>query len=156
MDCLELVSSQLSCKPYMVSIQRVRLLYCLEACGFYKEAENEGFGVLEKLRGLDLGEKKKRKEKLGEFVPNVVENGDAEFAKLVVEVVVAIVKCVALRQGTAGGDYKKVIRLVDEVAPWFRCVKCYLSSCGRGCALSEKKGQMGISELHYFGKFKRK
>ncbi|XP_058007009.1 separase isoform X2 [Hevea brasiliensis] len=120
LDCLELVSSQLSCKPYMVSIQRVRLLYCLEACGFYKEAENEGFGVLERLRGLDLGEKKKRKEKLGGFVPSVVENGDAEFAKVVVEVVVAIVKCVALGQSKAGEDYRKVIGLVEEVAPWFR------------------------------------
>ncbi|KAF2293741.1 hypothetical protein GH714_004437 [Hevea brasiliensis] len=103
----------------MVSIQRVRLLYCLEACGFYKEAENEGFGVLERLRGLDLGEKKKRKEKLGGFVPSVVENGDAEFAKVVVEVVVAIVKCVALEQSKAGEDYRKVIGLVEEVAPWF-------------------------------------
>lgn len=107
----------------------------LEGLGLYKEGEKEGFRVLEKLRGLDLGEKKgedvketrkkKREKTLTEFVPGLVENADTEVARAVVEVVVLIVKCVALRRSKDGADYTKVIQLVEEVTPWFRCVNFF-------------------------------
>ncbi|XP_015580756.1 separase [Ricinus communis] len=120
LDCLELVASQLSCKSYTVSIQRLRLVYCLEQLRLYKEAENEGFRVLQKIKGLDVI-KKKKKEK-DKFLPvlAVKENVDSELAKLVIEVVVCIVKCVALEQSKDCEDYRRVIGLVDEVRPWFR------------------------------------
>ncbi|XP_020532873.1 separase isoform X2 [Jatropha curcas] len=120
LDCLEVVSSQLSGKPYMMSVQRLRLVYCLETWGLYKEAENEGFRVLGRLRDLGFEEKKKKEKKSGKLLPSAAENGDLEFAKLVVELVVVIVKCLALGQSMDGRDYMRVIGLVEEVTPWFR------------------------------------
>ncbi|XP_061982544.1 separase [Populus nigra] len=122
LDCLESVASQLAGKPYAVYRQRLRLACCLDAWGLYREGENEGFRVLERLRGLDSGPKSKnnRKKKLGEYLPVLLEDGDLDFAKMVVEVAVAILKCVALGQSKNDGDYKRVIGMVHEVKPWFR------------------------------------
>ncbi|XP_050209368.1 separase isoform X2 [Mercurialis annua] len=123
LDCLELVAPQLSCKPYTVCMQRLRLVNCLERLGFYKEAGIEGFMILEKIKGLEYGEttKKKKKKKVGEFVPELMENvEDLEFVKLVVEATVSVVKCLALGQSRDREDYTTAIRLVDEVMPWFR------------------------------------
>jgi separase len=124
LDCLESVASQLAGKPYAVYRQRLRLACCLDAWGLYREGENEGFRVLERLRGLDSGPKSKnnRKKKLGEYLPVLLEDGDLDFAKMVVEVAVAILKCVALGQSKNDEDYKRVIGMVHEVKPWFRCV----------------------------------
>ncbi|KAJ6942111.1 separase [Populus alba x Populus x berolinensis] len=122
LDCLESVASQLAGKPYAVYRQRLRLACCLDTWGLYREGENEGFRVLERLRGLDSGPKSKnnRKKKLGEYLPVLLEDGDLDFAKMVVEVAVAILKCVALGQSKNDEDYKRVIGMVHEVKPWFR------------------------------------
>lgn len=116
------MASQLAGKPYAVYRQRLRLACCLDAWGLYREGENEGFRVLERLRGLDSGPKSKnnRKKKLGEYLPVLLEDGDLDFAKMVVEVAVAILKCVALGQSKNDEDYKRVIGMVHEVKPWFR------------------------------------
>ncbi|XP_011008695.1 PREDICTED: separase [Populus euphratica] len=121
LDCLESVASQLAGKPYAVYRQRLRLACCLDAWGLYREGENEGFRVLERLRGLDSGPKSKnnRKKKLGEYLPVLLEDGDLDFAKMVVEVAMAILKCVALGQSKNDEDYKRVIGMVHEVKPWF-------------------------------------
>ncbi|XP_020532884.1 separase isoform X2 [Jatropha curcas] len=103
----------------MMSIQRLRLVYCLETWGLYKEAESEVFRVLGRLRDLGLEEKKKEKE-LGKFLPIPAENRDVELAKLLVELVEVTVKCSVLGQSKDGRDYMRVIGLVEEVAPWFR------------------------------------
>ncbi|CAK7357007.1 unnamed protein product [Dovyalis caffra] len=122
LDCLELVSSQLAGKPYAVYRQRLRLVCCLEAWGLYRDGENEGFRVLERLRALDLGPKPKnnKKKKLGKYLPVLLENGDLDFAKMVVEAVVAIMKCVALGKSKNDDHYKRVIGMIQEVKPWFR------------------------------------
>ncbi|XP_065870788.1 separase isoform X2 [Euphorbia lathyris] len=120
-ECLELVASELSCELYKMSLHRLRLIYCLEAWGLYKEAENEGFGVLERLRDFDMGEKERKKKGIfGDFLPGPLKIGDTEFAKFLVEVVVAIVKCVALGNSKEGSDYRRVLALVEEVKQWFR------------------------------------
>ncbi|WCJ18437.1 hypothetical protein M5689_000788 [Euphorbia peplus] len=121
LECLELVASELSCETYAMSMQRLRLIYCLETWGLYEDALNEGFGVLERVRDLHHGDKKRtgKKNLGGEFLPGPVKIGDNEFAKFVVEVVVAIVKSVALGQSKEGGVYSRVLALVEEVKPWF-------------------------------------
>ncbi|KAJ4836891.1 hypothetical protein Tsubulata_046816 [Turnera subulata] len=131
LDCLELLIPQLSCKRYTAQWQRVRLVRSLEAWGLYEEAEREGFRVLKRLRGLDLGvtdnkeknkKKKKKEEKAAaEFVPELVDDVDAELANLVAEAVVLIVKCLALRKSVDGADYKRVLQLLKEVTHWFTC-----------------------------------
>ncbi|GAV67376.1 Peptidase_C50 domain-containing protein [Cephalotus follicularis] len=101
LDCLDLVSSQLSCKPCTIHCQRARLVRCLEAAGRYEDAEREGFRVFEKLRGS------------GEF-------GDKEVGMLVVDVAVTIVKCAAMGHSNDAGSYRRLFRLVDEIEPCFR------------------------------------
>ncbi|KAJ7968102.1 separase [Quillaja saponaria] len=119
LDCLDMVSSQLACKPYSVDVQRVRMVHCLEAWGRYKDAEVEGLRVLERLRAISFSSKSVKN--VGKFVPDVDKGGgDKEFAFLVVEIVATLVKCTALGQSQEGGDYDRVLILLEEVRPWFR------------------------------------
>ncbi|XP_058191839.1 separase isoform X2 [Rhododendron vialii] len=125
LDCLDCVSSQLECKPYAVCIQRVRLMHCLEAWGRHGEAQSEGFFVLERLRGIEIGGgngPKKTAKKKCRYVPVLGEESgvDRDFAVLVVEIVVTLVNCVYVSQSKQEGEYRRVIVLVDEAAPWFR------------------------------------
>ncbi|GMP39198.1 hypothetical protein CsSME_00010132 [Camellia sinensis var. sinensis] len=122
LNCLQLISSQLSCKPYSVHIQRVRLIHCFEAWGRYGDAEIEGFSVLESLWGIEIGGTgSKLVKKKFQYVPDLGnESVDHEFAFLVVEIVVTLVKCVSMKQGKEEGHYRRVLTLVDEVSPWFR------------------------------------
>lgn len=48
------------------------------------------------------------------------ENVDQEFALLVVEIVVTLVKCASLIQNKAVREYDRLLDLVKEVAPWFK------------------------------------
>ncbi|KAL7205879.1 hypothetical protein ACSBR2_018738 [Camellia fascicularis] len=122
LNCLQLISSQLSCKPYSVHIQRVRLIHCFEAWGRYGDAEIEGFSVLESLWGIEIGVTgSKLVKKKFQYVPDLGnESVDHEFAFLVVEIVVTLVKCVSMKQSKEEGHYRRVLTLVDEVSPWFR------------------------------------
>ncbi|CAL1352708.1 unnamed protein product [Linum trigynum] len=120
LDCYELVSSALVGKPYDIHLQSARLLHCLVAWGLYEEARNLAFGVLERLRALDFGTRKKG-SKAGKLLPMIEQGGDDEmFAKLVVEVATLIVKCLALCRSAVDEDYRKVMTLVEEIKPWFR------------------------------------
>ncbi|GFY89325.1 separase [Actinidia rufa] len=121
LNCLECVSSQLSCKPYSVQIQRVRLIHCFEAWGRYRDAQDEGFSTLESLRGIAIGGKGLKAVRKGKYVPGLgKESVDSDFALLVVEIVVTLSKCVAMSQSKEEEDYRRVMVLVDEVTPWFR------------------------------------
>lgn len=111
--------SQLSCKPYTVDVQRVRMVHCMEDWGLFKAAEAEGFRILERLREID------RKSKSGKLDCCVVNDGDKgggdkDFGLLFAEVVVTIVKCTASGRSKEIYDYRRVIGLVEEVRPWFR------------------------------------
>ncbi|KAA8545541.1 hypothetical protein F0562_020325 [Nyssa sinensis] len=122
LNCLDCVASQLSCKAYSVHIQRVRLIHCFEAWGHYKDAKDEGFSVLGSLMGIGIGvsDSKKAKPK-GQIVPDFEgDSVDSEFALLVVEIVVTLVKCASMNQTKDEGDYWRVLTLVDEVSQWFR------------------------------------
>ena len=96
----------------------------MEGLGRYRDAEAEGFRVLESFRGMDFGVKvKKSANSVGKFVPDLGKSGgDKEFALLVVEVVATMVKCAALGQRKDEEVYRRVIDLVEEVRPWFRYV----------------------------------
>ncbi|CAN1164546.1 ESP1 [Linum perenne] len=119
LDCLELVSSELACKPYSLYLRSARLLSCMLDWGLYEEAKDVAFGVLERLRVLDFGAKKSG-SKAGKLLPAVVQGGDdAVYARLVVEVAIAVVKCLALGQSAVDDDYRTVITLAEEVKPWF-------------------------------------
>ncbi|CAN1228737.1 ESP1 [Linum grandiflorum] len=122
-DCVEVVSSQLASKPYSVYLQSYKLLCCMLGWGMYEEVQDVAFGVLERLRDLDFGAEKNG-SKAGKFLPAVVKGGDdAVFARLVVEVVIVVVKCLALGRSAVDDDYRKVMTLVEEVKPWFRVLE---------------------------------
>ncbi|XP_071716106.1 separase [Rutidosis leptorrhynchoides] len=119
-SCLEAVSSQLSCKPYHVQIQRVRLIHCYEYWGRYNDAQNEGLSVLEFIGNMSG----KRNGKIVErVVPELgKENGDKDVALLVFEVVVSLVKCAANARSKKEEDYRRVLTMVDEIEPWLRVI----------------------------------
>ncbi|KAK0589698.1 hypothetical protein LWI29_017484 [Acer saccharum] len=106
LDCLDMVSSHLSLssKPYTLLVQRLRLLYSLESCGKYEDAESEGFRLLERFRCLDFSGK----------------SSDSEFARWFVETVMVMVKCAALCERKDDGVYTRVLSLIEEASPWFR------------------------------------
>ncbi|KAF3628570.1 putative DNA polymerase delta subunit 4-like [Capsicum annuum] len=122
LNCLESISSQLSCKPYTVQAQRVRYIHCLESWEKYEEVECEGFSVLKVLRENAVGKDKKEvKKSTQQFLPRLDSgNVDQEFALLVVEIVVTLVKCASLIQNKAVHEYDGLLDLVKEVAPWFK------------------------------------
>lgn len=115
LDCLELVSAQLACKPHTVQSQRLRMIYCLDAWGFYENVYTEAFKVLEKLRGSDSKSRKCR------LLPEV-QDGEAELALVVVDAVAAIFRAVAMSQQIDDKRYRKVLLLLEEVRAWFRLV----------------------------------
>lgn len=124
--CLECLSSQLLCKPYSVHLQRVRLIHCFEAWGYFEEAGDGCFQVLDSLRSINFGSSSgtlgKQKGELQNFLPDVIF--DDELALMIVEIVVTIVKCLSLTQSKECNDYKRVVTLLDEVKPWFRYAMC--------------------------------
>ncbi|XP_017971182.1 PREDICTED: separase isoform X3 [Theobroma cacao] len=111
LTCLDFISSQLAGGPHMVQIQRLKLVYCLQAWGRYEEGESESFRVLERLRGEADSE--------GKFVPSIdVGGGDSKFGSVVVEAVASVVKNVAMGQSKDCGKYERVLALLEEVRPW--------------------------------------
>ncbi|KAM1392417.1 hypothetical protein ACFX2I_019995 [Malus domestica] len=141
LDCLAAVSSVLSASPHSFHYPRVRMVSCLVACGRYKDAESEGFRVLESLKAIECGSKKSMKSGR-RFVPDVEKGGgDKDFGSLVGEIVVTLVKCAAMSQSKDSEVFERVLCLAEEVMPWFRvldastCEKlhrnlvAYLSRC---------------------------
>lgn len=97
----------------MVQIQRLKLIYCLQAWGRYDEGESEAFRVLERLRGKPDSE--------GKFVPSIdVGGGDSKFGSIVLEAVASAVKSVTMGQSKDCGKYERVLALLEQVRPWFR------------------------------------
>lgn len=97
------------------------MLHCLEAWEKFKEAEKEGFRILEELKAIDFGGKVVKCEE--RLLPDIDKGGgDKDLVFLVAEIVVTLVKCVVMGRSKDGGDYSQVIRLVEEVRPWFRWV----------------------------------
>lgn len=121
LKCLEAVSSQLSCKPWFVYAQRARMMHCLEGCGRYVAAEEEGFALLGKIGGLDGVVKWKGRGVSRRCVPELGSGGaENELAMLVVDIVVVIVKCVCLSESKEEESYRRVLQLVCESRMWFR------------------------------------
>ena len=99
------------------------MIHCFETWSRYRDAQDEGFSTLESLGGIEIGGKGSKAVKKGKYVPGLgKECVDSDFALLVVEIVVTLVKCVAMSQSKEEEDYRRVMVLVDEVTPWFRCV----------------------------------
>ncbi|KAF8411822.1 hypothetical protein HHK36_004381 [Tetracentron sinense] len=124
-DCLSCVSSQLSCKPYYLHLQKIRLVHCFEVWERYGEAEREGFSILESLRGIDFGTSGstvvKVKKIEGQYLPELTEeNADPEFAVLLLEIVVTLIKCAVMSKSKDAGAYWRILDLVDQVGPWLR------------------------------------
>ncbi|KAI3445664.1 hypothetical protein Pfo_002329 [Paulownia fortunei] len=122
LDCLDLIAPELAGKPHSVQVQRIRYIHCLEQWELYKEAEDEGFVVLESLnafvRGGSKGRSRKSKARL---VPELNdENVDREVAAIILEIVVTLVKCASKTRSKVDADYWRVISLVNESEPWFK------------------------------------
>ncbi|XP_010245919.1 PREDICTED: separase isoform X3 [Nelumbo nucifera] len=125
LDCLSCLSSQLSCKPYSMHCQRIRLVHCFEAWGRFGEAECEVRVILESLRSISLapsGSKpaKGKKNEDGLLPDMTKENADPDLALLLVEVVATLVKCTFMSKSKDGGAYRSVLSLLDQLGPWFR------------------------------------
>ncbi|KAJ8572580.1 hypothetical protein K7X08_009091 [Anisodus acutangulus] len=112
------MSSQLYCKPHTVQAQRVRYIHCLQSWGKYEEVECEGLSVLKVLRENSIGKTNKEVNNLLSQLDE--KNLDQEFALLVVEIVVTLVKCASLIQNMAVHEYDGLLDLIKEVAPWFK------------------------------------
>ncbi|MED6119530.1 hypothetical protein PIB30_012720 [Stylosanthes scabra] len=147
LDCLESVVSQLESKPFSVEFLRVRMMQCLEACGRVDDAEAEGLRILEKLRATSKSTKRKAK-----ILPEVDKGGigdkDKELCLLVVQIVVALVRCAAAAAaGTSNeyGRFRRVLDLVEEVRPWLRGLDA--SSYEKHQALVISLGKCALSLL---------
>lgn len=123
LNCLDSLSSQLSGKPYSVHLQRVRLVHCYLFWERYCDADSEGVSLLGSLCKIGGGGNR------NEYVPDLKgENGkDHEFAWLVVEIVVSLVKCVAMSQSKVESDYRRLLVMINEITPWFRYLFMHLS-----------------------------
>ncbi|KAE8647229.1 hypothetical protein Csa_019082 [Cucumis sativus] len=100
LGCLESLTSQLSCKPYSVDVQRIRMVHCKEDWGLFKDAEADGFRILQRL-GIKV---------------------------VVMKVVATVVKCTGCGRSKESGDYRRVLGLVEEeVRPWFRFLDAKVS-----------------------------
>ncbi|KAL0384542.1 UNVERIFIED_CONTAM: Separase [Sesamum radiatum] len=122
LNCLDLIAPELAGKPYSVQLQRIRYIHCLEHWELYKEAEAEGFVVLESLSAIVRGGSKcnSRKSK-ARLVPELSEDSvDQEVAAVILEIVVTLVKCTSKRRSKVEADYWRVISLVNESEPWFK------------------------------------
>ncbi|XP_021774969.1 separase-like isoform X2 [Chenopodium quinoa] len=128
LDCLDVMSSELSGKPYCVHLQRGRYVHCLIRWERYEDAINEGFRVLKDLGGVKL-EGAGWKVSMGELVPRLIvvdfdDNGGVEveedFVHLIVDLVVAVAQSVSLSKVKDAGKYTGLLILLDEVHPWFR------------------------------------
>ncbi|XP_038885485.1 separase isoform X3 [Benincasa hispida] len=152
LSCLESLTSQLSCKPYTVDVQRIRMVHCMEDWGLFKDAEAEGLRILERLRDIDC------RSKAGKLDCRVIHDkdkggGDEDFCLLFVEVVATLVKCTASGRSKESGDYSRVLGLVEEVRPWFRLIDAKVSEKTQR-ALVTYLGKCTIflvEELVYFG-----
>ncbi|CAN6914161.1 unnamed protein product [Brassica oleracea] len=110
LDCLESFSAQLACKPHTLQLQRLRMIYCLDAWGFHESVIVQAFKVVEKLRGGEVGSK---------LLPEVKE-GEAELAMVLVEAVAAVFKGVAMCKQVDDEPYRTVLLMVEEVRDWLR------------------------------------
>ncbi|XWS55202.1 hypothetical protein CRYUN_Cryun10bG0154400 [Craigia yunnanensis] len=144
--CLEFISSQLAGGPHLVQIQRLKLVYCLQAWGRYEEGESEAFRVLERLSEEAHTE--------GKFVPSIdVGGGDSKFGSIVVEAVAAVVKNVAMGKNKDRGKYERVLALLEQVSPWYRILEAVVfekshnvlvTFLGRCCRFL-------VEEINHFG-----
>lgn len=92
----------------------------------YREAETEGFSVLESFTGFLRGGQKGKPRKLkGQLVPELNEESiDRELNILILEIVVTLVKCSAKRRSKEDADYWRVIALVNESQSLFKYDYC--------------------------------
>ncbi|XP_022978634.1 separase isoform X2 [Cucurbita maxima] len=145
--CLESLTSQLSCKPYTVDVQRVRMVHYMEDWGLFKDAEAEGFRILERLRVIG------RTSDCRVIRDRDKGGGDKDFCLLFAEVVVTLVKCAASGRSKESGAYRRLLGLVEEVGPWFRLLDAKVSEKTQR-ALATYLGKCTIflvEELDYFG-----
>ncbi|KZV21176.1 separase-like [Dorcoceras hygrometricum] len=122
LKCLTLIAPELAGKPYAVEVQKIRYIHCLENWELYRDAETEGFSVLECLTGtVRGGQNGKSRRWKARLVPEVnEENIDPELNILILEIVVTLVKCAAKKRSKVAADYWRVIALVNESQSLFR------------------------------------
>ncbi|ESQ38299.1 hypothetical protein EUTSA_v10029518mg, partial [Eutrema salsugineum] len=131
LECWELVSHD----PHAVQLQRIGLIHCYQTWGWFTHAYNDGFRVLEQLRGPE--------SRCVQFLQNP-EFERAKRAKVFLEVVASIVRSVAMSRDMDERQYWRVSSLPREIKPWLRYldansqdkfVTLLLSDLGK-CALS--------------------
>ncbi|XP_051146436.1 separase isoform X2 [Andrographis paniculata] len=122
LDCLDVIAPELAGKPFSVQIQRIRYMHCLEYWELFKEAEAEGYFVLESLNViLGGGLKGNSRKSKARLVPKLNEgNVDRDAAPVILEVVVTLVKCTSKRMSKSADDYRRVMSLVTESESWFK------------------------------------
>ncbi|VFQ59063.1 unnamed protein product [Cuscuta campestris] len=130
LNCLDLVASQLDAKPHSVELQKLRFVRYLVEWERYQEAEGEAFCILESLqRDCCQGEEaksvvSKRRELLPPFNE---ENVDQEYALMVLDIAVTLVKCAWMKQSKDASDYDRILDLVNEALPWLKVIEANAS-----------------------------
>ncbi|KAK9665217.1 hypothetical protein RND81_14G098400 [Saponaria officinalis] len=166
LDCLTVMSSELSNKPYSVHLQWVRYVHCLVRWERYEEGFDEGVRVLNWLGRVDLeGFRFRVSISTGEFVPKLVEcidcddggvnceqDGD-EFVRLVVDLVSIIVQCVLNGRSKDAGKYSGLLVLLREVRPWFSHMEVSASRKLQRKLLEhmKKATEFLLREVNHFG-----
>ncbi|OAO96573.1 hypothetical protein AXX17_AT4G28170 [Arabidopsis thaliana] len=142
LECCELVSYD----PLAVQLQRVGLIHCYQAWGWFTHAYNDGFRVLDHLKGpaYDDGFRVREPESKGvPFLPDP-EFGGAKLARVQLMVVASIVRSVAMSRDMNDLQYLRGTSLLQGLKPWLRYLdanehhkflKLVLSDMGE-CALS--------------------
>ncbi|KAI4304809.1 hypothetical protein MLD38_040275 [Melastoma candidum] len=107
--CLRTLSSQISCEPYTIETQWLRMVMCMESCGRFLDGFGEGIGVLERLLGI-------KKE--------IRSDCHGEFARVVVETGAVAVRCATKSLGSDGRGEEvflvsKVMWVVEEIREWY-------------------------------------
>nr|GMD92871.1 separase isoform X1 [Ipomoea batatas] len=99
----------------------------LFAAGRHQEAECEALSVLESLR-VKMSKSKSAASKRRELLPPL--NGasvDQEYAVLVMEAVLTLVKCASVKQSKEIADYDRLLDLVNEASSWIKALEA--SAC---------------------------
>ncbi|KAG7546345.1 hypothetical protein ISN44_As12g017190 [Arabidopsis suecica] len=146
LECCELVSYD----PLAVQLQRIGLIHCYQTWGWFTHAYNDGFRVLDHLKGpaYDDGfrflEQLRGPESKGvPFLPDP-KFGGAKLARIHLMVVASIVRSVAKSRDMDDLHYLRGTSLLHGLKPWLRYLdanehqkffKLLLSDMGE-CALS--------------------
>ncbi|KAJ3678269.1 hypothetical protein LUZ60_002072 [Juncus effusus] len=160
-DCIGSLSPFIAGEAYKVHSARVSFVSCLETCEKYEQAEYEAALVLKDLISVlapartagsknsctDLDAKWKIPD------PKAVGRTDSEITRMFRRIIVCFANCAFKTKSKSCEDYKRIVKLVDQVQPWIQILDkkasgenhVYLVNALSGC------NSFLLSECTFFG-----